>query len=530
MKKRITMTIVLLMAVVNYIAADNRVSIIDFSISAGETKDVDVLLDNEISYVAFQFDLYLPEGITLAGFEVNRDRVPESTDVSMAKQEDGSYRFLAAAMSMEKIVGSNGSLVTLKLSAKNNISIGNKAGCLRSVKLSKADATGVTIAEIPFTVKVLAPITVKAKSYTREYGAQNPVFEYDVTGGELEGVPTISCDATATSPVGAYPIVVKKGTVANYNDSYVDGTLTVTKAPLAVTAQSYVIKQGEALPAFEVAYDGFKNDETADVLTTKPTITCAATSASAPNTYEIVVSGAEAENYDISYVAGTLTIEAMELVPMEDETEITFDEIITEETDLTDTVIDNVYVTLDTEGDDGYDKEEKCIVLASIVTEEQMETIADKEVRDEAVRENYNGLIFAVPAGKGIISITVKTKGNRAMSVKIGDEEAQTFVQPELGVVEIPYTSDKDTYVYVYGADVSVGAKRRVSSADTENSVLIYSVKWTAEESTNLDAVVSINKNAFQIYTIDGQPIENIQKGVSIIRFSDGTTKKVYVK
>lgn len=524
------MTIVLLMAVVNYIAADNRVSITDFSISAGETKDVNVMLDNEMSYVAFQFDLYLPKDITLAGFEVNRDRVPESTDVSMAKQEDGSYRFLAAAMSMEKIVGSNGSIITLRLSAKNNITIGNKTGYLRDVKLSKADATGVTIAEFPFAVKVLAPITVTAKSYTREYGAQNPVFEYDVAGGDMEGVPTISCEATATSPVGAYPIVVAKGSVVNYNDSYVNGTLTITKAPLTVTAQSYVIKQGEALPTFEVAYEGFRNSETADVLAKRPIVTCAATSASAPNTYDIVVSGAESENYDISYVAGTLTIEAMELVPMEEDTEVSFEEIITEDTDLTNTVIDNVYVTLDIEGDDGYDTEEKCIVLASIVTEEQMETIADKDVKDETVKENYNGLIFAVPAGKGVISITVKTKGNRAMSVKVGDEETQTFVQPELGVVEIPYTSDKDTYVYIYGADISVSTKHRVSGANTDNGVLIYGIKWTAEESTNLDAIVSINKNAFQIFTSDGRQVENIQKGVNIIRFSDGTTKKMYVR
>lgn len=308
MKKIITMTIVLLMAVVNYIAADNRVSITDFSISAGETKDVNVLLDNEISYVAFQFDLYLPEGITLAGFEVNRDRVPESTDVSMAKQEDGSFRFLAAAMSMEKIVGSNGNIVTLKLSAKNNISIGNKTGCLRSVKLSKADAIGVTIAEVPFAIKVLEPSTVTARSYSREYGEENPTFEYDVKGGELEGAPIISCEATATSSVGTYPIVISKGSVANYNDSYVNGTLTITKAPLTITAKSYTIKQGAALPAFEMTYAGFKNNEKEDVLTKKPTITCNATSWSDVGRYDITISGATAQNYNFTYKKGTLTI------------------------------------------------------------------------------------------------------------------------------------------------------------------------------------------------------------------------------
>ena len=308
MKKGITIVIALFLTVVNYIAAENRVFIMDFSISAGETKDVSVLLDNETQYVAFQFDLYLPTGISLAGYEVNSERVPASTEVSMAQQEDGSYRFFAAAMAMEPIVGNNSGITILKLKASANVVTGNRLGYLRSVKLSKEDGTGQTTFEVPFTVKVLEPSIITAKSFTREYGEENPTFEYDVKGGEIEGMPEISCEATKTSPVGTYPIVLKKGTVTNYNDSYVNGTLTITKAPLIITAQSYTIKQGEALPNFEVNYSGFKNNESASVLTKKATATCAATSWSDVGTYEITVSGAKADNYDFSYVKGTLTI------------------------------------------------------------------------------------------------------------------------------------------------------------------------------------------------------------------------------
>ncbi|MBQ9665783.1 MAG: hypothetical protein IJV33_04870 [Bacteroidaceae bacterium] len=167
--------------------------------------------------------------------------------------------------------------------------------------------------EISYTLGMLTiteadPITVTAKSYTCEYGEENPTFEYTSTGKALDGTPDISCGATAASPVGTYPIVVLKGGVKNYNDSYVNGTLTITKAPLTVTAKSYVIKQGEAMPDFEVDYDGFKNDETKDVLTQLPGVTCAAASSEVLGTYEITVSGAEAQNYDISYVYGTLTV------------------------------------------------------------------------------------------------------------------------------------------------------------------------------------------------------------------------------
>jgi hypothetical protein len=86
--------------------------------------------------------------------------------------------------------------------------------------------------------------------------------------------------------------------------------VNIRKAPLKITANSYTRKQGEKNPEFGLTYDGFKNNETEAVLTKKPTISCIATENSEPSTYEILVSGASAANYDISYVKGTLTVEA----------------------------------------------------------------------------------------------------------------------------------------------------------------------------------------------------------------------------
>ena len=88
-----------------------------------------------------------------------------------------------------------------------------------------------------------------------------------------------------------------------------NGKLTVTKAPLKITAKDYTIKQGETLPTFKADYEGFKNNETAAVLKTQPTFSTTATSASEPGDYEITVSGAEAQNYEITYFNGKLTIE-----------------------------------------------------------------------------------------------------------------------------------------------------------------------------------------------------------------------------
>ena len=49
---------------------------------------------------------------------------------------------------------------------------------------------------------------------------------------------------------------------------------------------------------------------------------------------------------------------------------------------------------------------------------------------------------------------------------------------------------------------------------------------------TFVDAIedIIVNNDDYQIYTTDGKHIETLQKGVNIIRYSDGTSKKVYMK
>ena len=178
------------------------------------------------------------------------------------------------------------------------------------ITISGAEAQNYEISYVKgkLTIVDADALFVRAKSYTIKYGDELPTFEFTSEGATIEGTPTISCEATSASPVGTYPIVITKGSVTHYNTTFVNGTLTIEKAPLKITAKSYTIKQGEELPTFEATYEGFKNNETSTVLTKQPAITTTATSASEPGEYEITISGAEAKNYEISYVKGKLTI------------------------------------------------------------------------------------------------------------------------------------------------------------------------------------------------------------------------------
>ena len=150
--------------------------------------------------------------------------------------------------------------------------------------------------------------TVTADDASRIYGKTNSKFTYNVTGAPVNGEPTLTCTAEATTPVGDYEITVEPGTITTPALVTVSGKMTVERAPLNIIAKSYTRNKGEENPTFEVTYRSFKNREKADVLIQQPTIECDATPESPAGVYEIRVYGAEAQNYEITYENGTLTV------------------------------------------------------------------------------------------------------------------------------------------------------------------------------------------------------------------------------
>src|SRR5439155_771400 len=105
------------------------------------------------------------------------------------------------------------------------------------------------------------------------------------------GAPSLTTTATATSPVGAYTITETAGTLAagNYSFSFVNGTLTVNKAVLTVTADSTNRVYGASNPTFTASYSGFQNAETLATsgVTGVPSLTTTATATSPVGAYTI---------------------------------------------------------------------------------------------------------------------------------------------------------------------------------------------------------------------------------------------------
>lgn len=185
-----------------------------------------------------------------------------------------------------------------------------------STSCSGAASKNYTIAYQGGTMTVKrAVLTITAASPTVSFGGDIPAITPSYSGfvnGDTEFSlatrPTCSTTATSTSPVGDYPTTCSGAVGANYDIHYVDGTLTVAKAVLIVTASSATIPYGSAPPQITPFYDGFLNGDTAASLAKQPTCGTTVTAATPVGSYASSCSGGASANYTLVYLDGTVTV------------------------------------------------------------------------------------------------------------------------------------------------------------------------------------------------------------------------------
>ncbi|HRQ60395.1 MAG TPA: MBG domain-containing protein, partial [Alphaproteobacteria bacterium] len=153
-------------------------------------------------------------------------------------------------------------------------------------------------------------------SGTREYGEANPAFGITYSGFvngdddlDIDTLASISAP-NATTNVGTYAVTASGALDNNYSFIYVDGSLAITKATLTATADDDTRQQGQANPAFNITYTGFKNGENASVIDTQATASSPADNSSPAGTYAITPLGGVDNNYDFIYVDGVLNVTA----------------------------------------------------------------------------------------------------------------------------------------------------------------------------------------------------------------------------
>ncbi|MFO0811410.1 MAG: MBG domain-containing protein [Gemmataceae bacterium] len=177
-------------------------------------------------------------------------------------------------------------------------------------------AFGASAGSVTQTVN-RAVLTVTAANAQKTYGQANPVFAALPFAGfvlgegpsALTGTLTYSTPAGPASPAGSYRITPGGLSSSNYDIRFVDGTLTVAKAQLFVKADDKTKTAGTPNPTFTATYVGFVLGEGPGVLGGTLGFATGATTSSQAGTYAITPGGLTSANYDITFVAGTLTIQ-----------------------------------------------------------------------------------------------------------------------------------------------------------------------------------------------------------------------------
>ena len=205
---------------------------------------------------------------------------------------------------------------------------------------------------------------------------------------------------------------------------------------------------------------------------------------------------------------------------VEETTTVSVGQTVTEETDLTSTMMGSVLVTLDTEDSgDGYNATEGCLVINSTVSDEQLEAATADNADDLTVKNQFNGLIFEVPAGSGSVVIDCQTLGQNVVYVKIGSSEPKQVETAGRSQVSVAYSVTEPTRIYVYAAPKNAAAARQESDQlqraprraayANDDAVKLYGLTINVDE--NLSGIEAIAHDEQQTegvwYTVDGRKL-----------------------
>jgi hypothetical protein len=203
-------------------------------------------------------------------------------------------------------------------SRPGSYAISSSAGTLTSKNYSFSYGAGVAAVG-------KAMLTVTAKPASKVYGAAMPALTYSYSGflngdssSTVQGTPSLSTGASATSPAGSYPIACAAGTLTSqeYTFNFVNGTFTVNQAVISVTGPSLTMTYGGTVPSLSYRLSGFVNGDTAAALSGSPLVVSSATAASPAGVYPVTVAAGSlsSPNYSFSMANGAITVKKALLI------------------------------------------------------------------------------------------------------------------------------------------------------------------------------------------------------------------------
>ena len=163
----------------------NAVYIESTEVKTGSQMTLSIKMKNETPIRGFQFDLYLPDGVTVAKNAKDRimaslsaGRLPEDDEHSLTigEQADGAIRFLCSSLYDETFTGNDGEIVTLTVNVSDNIDDGDYPLIIKNARLTETDISKYYIIDY-----VKSTLTVSSYMLG-DINADNEVDVRDYTG------------------------------------------------------------------------------------------------------------------------------------------------------------------------------------------------------------------------------------------------------------------------------------------------------------------------------------------------------------
>ncbi len=208
--------------------------------------------------------------------------------------------------------------------------------------------------------------------------------------------------------------------------------------------------------------------------------------------------------------------------PITEETTVTFggNSGVDENTNLSNTVVEDVLYTLDTTTGDGYDNTDQSITIVSTMSDADIAEMEELIPGTPEFAEKFNGITLELAAGEGSVTFDCQTVGNRQLTVKIGNAPAATYTKSDRGEVKVAYNVAEPCFMYIYATATS--ESRGTEPTAVANALKLYGYTVKPGDTTGIEAVESISSNETiddaqaTWYDLNGRRVTTPTKGIYV--------------
>lgn len=141
---------------------DNTLTFANMSGEVGGQVVLTVGMNNTASITGFQFDLYLPEGVTIAKDSYGDEKIELLTtrtslsrhSISWNVQEDGAMRVACTSMNNRVFTGTTGDVATITLNIADNVERGDYDIIIKKIELTTPTLVQYKTAQLQTTLSV----------------------------------------------------------------------------------------------------------------------------------------------------------------------------------------------------------------------------------------------------------------------------------------------------------------------------------------------------------------------------------------